>query len=435
MMNNHPPNQAPPPAPPDKRGTSKLLIYGLPLLLSLTVVGWLAFGLDPHGSGRDLLHNGWMPARLILAGDNPYAPDQARVHRLADPYLLPVAAGSTEFNSGAEYNAIYPYWAMLLQVPLGLLDFPAALIVWTLLSGLLLLVGLYLSLEAARWRAGLVFAPLLWAASLLLLGLAALFYVPTLLHFSLGQYSIIIFALLAVIYARPHANLLAPLALALTSMKPQLSGLVGAVILLGWLAARDWRKLVVALSSIATLYLVPAIFVPSAFSGWFSVNFVAQKQATRLAPASSSWWGLAYTWVGAWWVPVAALLSLLTLALLWQPLQWAIKARDTSAVLPLTIIVTLLVTPYTIGYDEVLLLLPFAHLWMLTQRSESGAARLLRYALLLWLTLLPLLQVQLVDLAQGNYVRIIQTLALLGLYYPITALRNEPSEELATADE
>ncbi len=404
------------------------LLYSLlPLLLCMTVVTWQAFGLDPHSNGRDFMHNGWIAGRLILEGQNPYNPNQQEVQRLAGSYLSTlIVDGSIGYNTGAAYNAVYPYWALLLQTPLGLLDFPLAFIIWTLLSGALLLTGLYVVLEGARRRLTMTPSPLVWSATLLGFGLAALVFVPTLLHFSLGQYSVIIFFLLGLLFLPAGGMLLAVSAFALATMKPQLSALPLAILLLGWLLLAR-RKAILSIVLTAALYLIPALFVPYAFSGWFSVNFLVQKQSTRLAPASSSWWGLAYAWAGHWWVWVAGALSLLTIALLIRPVQRAIAARDVTAVLPLAIIVTLMITPYTLGYDQVLLLLPFAWLWLRLQNDARLAARLLRYALLLWLTLLPLLQVELVDMVQSNYIRVIQTLALLILYYAVTKLKANPA--------
>jgi Glycosyltransferase family 87 len=426
------------PLPNEQRvSEASLLRYSLlPLLICELVVLWLAFSLNPRVEhGHDFIQNGWLPAKLILEGQNPYQPDQVVVHRLADPYMLPIAAGDTEFNSGPEYNAIYPYWVLLLQVPLGLLEFPAALIVWTIVSGTLLLAGLYLSLAAARRMLGITFAPPGWAGLVLLLGLVALFFAPTLLHIYLGQHSIIIFFLLALLFVGLNSRSLAiPVLIAITTMKPQLTALIIVAALLGWLLAQQWRKVAATLGSVALLYLAPLLFAPYSFSDWFSISFLAQKQSTRLAPASSSWWGLAYHWgarfIGSWWWLIALLLSALTLLLLIRPLRQAWAARDVRPVLPLMLIITLLVTPYTIAYDQVLLLLPFAWLWLRLPVARSWG-RIMQLCLLVWITLLPLLLAVLaVDVVQSNYIKVFQSLALLGLYYLITAATDVRGERI-----
>ena len=404
----------------------------LPLLLCMTVVVWMAFSADPHYTGNDFIHVSWVSARLILEGQNPYSPDQQEVRRIAGDYIgTLLAADGKNFTSGPTYYATYPYWALLLTLPLGLFSYPVALIIWSLINGILLLAGLYLAFLGAQQQIGRALPPPS-RAMLLVLGLAALLFAPALLHFYQGQYSIIIFFLLALLYAAlDRSSALIALPFALATMKPQLSGLALALIFVGWLAAVQWRKVVAALVALALLYMGPMLVAPGSMVDWFSVTFLVQKQATRNTAASSSWWGLAYAWTGHWWVWVAGALSLLTLALLIRPVQRAIAAKNVATVLPLAIIVTLMITPYTLGYDQVLLLLPFAWLWLRLQDDERTAARLLRYALLLWLTLLPLLQVELVDVVQSNYIRVIQTLALLGLYYAVTRLKANPTGVLS----
>src|SRR5207244_10617244 len=87
--------------------------YAVPFLLGMAVVAGLAFRLDPHVNGRDFMHNGWIPARLILVGENPYAPDQRRVRELAgDYYGTLLEDGGTNYNTGPTYNAVYPFWAL-----------------------------------------------------------------------------------------------------------------------------------------------------------------------------------------------------------------------------------------------------------------------------------------------------------------------------------
>lgn len=401
------------------------LAYSLiPLLLCMAIVTWQAFSADPHMSGRDFMHSGWISARLALEGENPYAPNQDEVRRLAGDYLTTLQAeGGRSYNTGATYVAVYPYWAILLQTPLGLLDFPTALLVWTLFSGMLLLAGLYLALSAARQRLDLTISPLMWAVMLLGFGLAALVFAPTVLHFSLGQYSLIIFFLLALLFLPNLGAPISGLAFALATLKPQLSALVLALLLFGWM---PWarRKVAWALGFITLLYLGPALFLPYTLTDWFKVNFLTNRQATNYAPVSSSWWGLADHWAaplpGQWWVAVAVALCGLTLLLLIAPLRSALAARDLQPLLPLVVIITLLLTPYTIAYDQVLLLLPLAWLW-LRLANGSRLTLLLRLSLLVWATALPLLLATLSALvvqgAGSNYIKVFQTIAMLGLYY------------------
>ena len=393
----------------------------LPLLLCMTVVGWQAFSADPHNTGRDFMHNGWIPARLILDGQDPYNPDQQEVRRIAGNYLgTLLAEGGQVYNTGRAYNAVYPYWVELLQLPLGLLDYPTALIVWILLGGAALMAGLFLAMSGARRRLAVPFSPLQWAITLLLFGLLALTFAPSILHMALGQYSVFILFLFALLYATsPQQEIIPSLVLAFATMKLQIAALVIALVLLDWLRQRQWRRLIIVFSAVAGLNLAPLIYNPAALSNWFTVNFMSQKQAIRAISAAPSWWGVADDLNRNSLIAIALPLSLLTLALLLPQLR---GKQDAVAALPLTLIVSLLVTFYTFSYDQVLLIIPFVYLWMRLQ-NRGGFAAVLRISLMLWITLLPLLAIVLSEWAANNCVRIVQTLALLGLYYLIVNLK------------
>ena len=394
--------------------------YAAAFLLGMAVVGGLAFRLDPHVNGRDFMHNGWIPARLILADENPYAPDQQRVRELAGDYLGTLLEdGGANYNTGPAYNAVYPFWALALQVPLGWLDFPTALIVWTLFSGAALVIAVLITLAAVRRMLGAPFGPRAWTGTCLAVTLIAVLFMPTCLHFFLGQYSALIFLALALAFRPGCSPGAGALAFALATMKPQLSALALGLMLLGWMAAAPGRAWSAAAAT-AALHLGPLAFFPHAVADWFSVNFLVQKQAYRLAPVSSSWWGAAYHgagWLGSRWWVVAAILSVSTLLLLLRPLRNVWRDGEWRSALPLTVIVTLLVTPYTIAYDQVLLLLPAVWLWMRVVVAGNRQARLVGLALLVWSTLLPMLLLFAMEAVHSNYVKVTQTLGLLGLYY------------------
>jgi len=404
---------------------------------------WLALSLEPTTNGQDFLENGWLPARLILLGDNPYQPDQATVHQLADRYTLATSdpIDQQQFNSGREYHAIYPYWALLAATPFSTLDFPLALRLWTLLNGLLLLLGGYLAFKAA----GGYFAPVLaWQAQLpllvlsgglalyLLAGVAYFVYRPAIANLYIGQHSIIIFALLALVYhlSRPVGDgvaqpasweVLSGIALALATFKPQLVGLVVLLALLVWLWGRRWRPVLGFVLTGLLLNLAPLLLAPTALADWLKVSFSGQQQATRMAPVATSWWGTSYNLTGGGWL-LAVVFSLLTLALLARPWWVAINSGRLANAMPLTVIVGLLITPYTLVYDQVLLLLPFAWLWLATGATNPRVAIYLRVSLLLWLTFLSVLLGAFVEDRYG-YRAVIQTASLLLLYGVVVYLR------------
>ncbi len=422
------------------------------VLLLLAPYLWLALSLEPTTNGQDFLENGWLPARLILAGDNPYQPNQATVHQLADRYTLATSDPITQqqFNSGRDYHAIYPYWALLAAVPFATLDFPLALRLWTLLNGLLLLLGGYLAFRAAgrsfapapTWQTHLPLLLLSGGLALYLLaGVAYFVYRPAIANLYIGQHSIIIFALLALVYYLSHPvgqaagqasrEVLAGIALALATFKPQLTGLVVLLALLVWLRRRSWRPILSFVLTGLLLNLAPLLLAPTSLADWLKVSFSGQQQATRMAPVATSWWGMSYNLTGGGWL-LAGGLSLLTLALLARPWWVAINSGLLANALPLTVIVGLLISPYTLVYDQVVLLLPFAWLWLAAGATNPRAAIYLRASLLLWLTFLSVLLGAFVESRYG-YRTVIQTASLLLLYGVVIYLRQPATRREPTA--
>lgn len=418
-----------------RRAATPLLL----LLLALPYL-WLALTLNPARHGQDFLENGWLPARLLTLGDNPYAPDSARVHQLADLYTPdrdPVTG--TQFNSGSSYHAIYPYWAMLAVTPLAALDFPTALIVWTVLGGLLLVVGLHLAMAASHrggrtdpaHTADWLPTPVLSLGLLLFLaaGSAYIVYRPALVNLYIGQHSLIVFALLAAVYylssqpadvvnGRTDGAWLLAVLLALAAFKPQLVALPVLLAVVVWLMGRRWLPVAVVVGVGASLYLGPLLFAPRSLGDWLAVSFQTQGQAVRMAPVATSWWGTSYNLAGGAWTIMAAAASLLTLLLLITPWRRAIRSGRIADALPLTVIIALLVSPYTLVYDQVLLLLPFATLWQRSGQAAGRTALYLRGALLLWLTVGSVVVGVYAGEGRG-YIAVVQPLTLLLLYYVV----------------
>ncbi len=393
--------------------------YAVPFVIGFVAVVRIAFTLDPHVNGRDFMHNGWIPARLILAGQNPYAPEQSLIPALAgDYYSTLLEEGTGLYNTGATYNAVYPYWAMLLQLPLGRLDFGVALRVWTVVSGALLVASIILVLAAMRNVADLRVTGCRWTFVCAAVTLIGVVFMPTMLHFALGQYSIVVLFALAVLFRRTAGTLANGAAFALLTIKPQLSGLAAALIALAWLARRS-RGAWWALATAGLLHVAPTLVLRDAVTDWFRVNFLVQRQAFRIIPVSSSWWGVAYhcrEWLGTGWWPMAAALCVMTVLPLKSVWGRVWNGEDWRHALPLTLIVTLLVTPYTIAYDQVLLLLPAIYLWTQLLVQDTPRAKLLGIALLVWATVLPTALLFAMRVASNNYVKVWQTITLLILW-------------------
>jgi len=172
------------------------------------------------------------------------------------------------------------------------------------------------------------------------------------------------------------------------------------IVLIGlWaLSRRRWIIPAGAVASLAALLGVPALFYPWSLDGWLGVVFGGQ--ATSQVQVSASVWGVAYQWFGgtSLWLPLAGLITVAGLLFL-VPHWWRDLKDKTSAVplsLPLTLCTGLIISPYMLGYEHVLLLFPALVIlaWaglpgeQATPQAERSA-RLWRVAVFTWLGLLP----------------------------------------------
>jgi hypothetical protein len=407
------------------------------------VVLWLVFALMALGFSfqwtagtsvhNDFTQNVWLPSRLVLNGANPYKPTRSQV----DAALGDYKSAFEGFNSGSSYHFIYPIWVALVMAPFGAAPLVGATAVWRAANIVLLVWGIGGVLRSTgRTYRSIRPASIAALAVALLLGLV---YRESILTVYLGQFAIIEFGLLAAIWGwllssgelgpgrRAWGDALVGVALAVLATKPQAVGLAVLLVALWALSRRRWVIPAAAAVGLAALLLVPALFYPWSLGDWFSVAFGGQ--ASSQVQVSASVWGLSYQWLQnsggtPIWLPVAALLSLAGLLLLVP--MWRRDLRDKVSYVPLSLLVTLcinsVISPYMLGYEHVVLLLPalvflsYAGLPGEHATPEAASsARLWRLGIFTWLGLLPFIVVALQAVLEREYPAILQSASLLVL--------------------
>jgi hypothetical protein len=418
----------------------------LPLRIILWSVGfgialWVAL-LYGAGAGvhNDFTQNVWLPARLLLDGANPYFPTHAEV----DAALGAYASEFTVFNSGTDFHFIYPVWVAIVMLPFGVLPLAVATAVWRALNLLLLVwsVGAVLRASNPAFRAT---TPVAIGALLLTIALA-LFYRESLLTLIIGQFSIIELALLVGVWGwlirsrqmdareRLGGDILSGLALAVLATKPQAVGLV-VVLLCIWAITR--RRVAIpasALLCLGALLLLPLLFYPTSLGDWLRVVFGGQ--AASQAEVSASVWGVSYHLLGEGspWRLVALVLSIVGIVA-FLPFAWR-DLRDRTSPLPFSLLLALcinsVISPYMLGYEHVLLLLPALVLLAAAgvpngQTEPRSGGKSLRFAMYIWMAILPLLVVSLQGGLEKEWPAIAQSVPILMILW-ITRLRWEERE-------
>ena len=418
---------------------------GVPVRAALWVASFaVVFWLCVQWTATTTLHNDftqnvWLPSRLVLDGYNPYHPLRSQVDASLGQYssVFAIPGPQNDFNSGDIYHFIYPIWVALALAPFAALPLATATALWRALNVLLLVWGVGKMLRSSN-PAFKSLAPPAIAAT----GVTALLCVlPTFregfLTLLVGQFSIIEFGLLAAIWGwlvssaslseqrRMMGDTLVGVALAVLATKPQAVGL--PVLLLGiWALSR--RRFAIPLSaavSLAALLVIPNLIYPWSLRDWFSV--MAGGQAGSQAQVSASVWGVAYHWLGggSTWIVVSVVLGAACIVAM-LPRWWSDIKDRTSPVplsLPLTLCINSVISPYMLGYEQVVLLVPalifLAAAGLPGSQADPRKARdsmMWRLAIYSWLAVLPLVVV-VAQAALGGleYPAIAQSLAMLAL--------------------
>jgi hypothetical protein len=286
-------------------------------------------------TGRDFVAF-WAAADLALQNEAAAVYDPTQLH------AVEVAA-----IGGQTYPMawIYPPPALLLVLPLGLLPYPAALVLWLLLplAGLALLLRRLVPHPLTPWV-----APLFTGIGQCL---------------AMGQTGVISALLLGVgLLALDRRPLLAGCCFGLLACKPQLALLVGPALLIGGY----WRAVAAMAAAVAALGLV----------SWFAFGTAAWQAFLATLPQATAWlehgsapyyalmatvFGAArlagISAAGAYAMQLPASLGALA-AVVWiwrRPLPLSVRGSVLAAAIPLA-------TPYGFSYDLALLSLPLAWL-------------------------------------------------------------------------
>ena len=317
------------------------LIWILPGLLFLGIVCYAVANLivnsiDYHNND---FFTFWLAGHMVIQGGDPYSPTQW-------------VAGHHEFGVTWIPNQayVYPLPLSLLFAPLGLLSLYQAYIVWVALSILMILAALILLL-GTQAGSGRVAIPLVTGI---------IFFRPTILTLFNGQISgwiLLLLTITAYLWEKGKWEW-GSLVLPLLMLKPNLGAPL--VLLLGlWLLVKKRYQAILAMAFMGMILLVIGFLQnPHWVSDYWSIG------NTKLAETfggSPTVWGLAALISHNQITATLIIGSLAGLIILFGFFHACLPGRTALrplSVLALAVCVTLLVTPYTWTYDQLLLVLP-----------------------------------------------------------------------------
>ncbi len=285
----------------------------------------------------------WMAGKLILQGKNPYD-------------MVAWGEGFQQFNLGFLLTPVflYPLPLALLLAPLGWLPFQSAYIFWVTLSLLMNIASLaiLLSLEASPRRKFFIIP----------LFIGIMLFRPTILTLTQGQVSgLFLFALAWIAFLWQKGKWFwGGFLLGLLALKPNLGLILIGLVVVWLLLNKKWAGLCGTLASGLFLLIAGLIYNP----GWvIQYLHVGSNKLAETFGGSPTVWGLgaliSHNQISATLI-IGSLAGLLILFVFFRALLRAHANLQPLSLLALAVSVTLLVTPYTWTYDQLLLILPLS---------------------------------------------------------------------------
>ena len=307
-------------------------------------VGYLTNGTD--------FSSFWMAGKLILQGKSPYD-------------IVAWGEGFHQFELGFLLTPVflYPLPLALLLAPLGMLPFHSAYIVWVMLSQLMIIVSLaiLLTLEINP-RRKLFIIPLF---------IEIVLFRPTILTLIQGQLSgLFLFALVWIAFFWQKGKWFwGGILLGLLALKPNLGFMVIVLVAFWLLLNKNWTALYGTLVSGIFLLIAGLMYNPAWVMQYLHIG------NTKLAETfggSPTVWGMGALISHNRAVATLIFGSLAGIVILFGFFRTLLHSHTTLrpvSVLALAVSVTLLVTPYTWTYDQLLLTLPLTTVILAMDRS------------------------------------------------------------------
>jgi hypothetical protein len=334
---------------------------------------------------------------MVTHGGDPYSP----VQWVAGHH----AFGVTWIPNQAY---VYPLPLSLLFAPLGLLSLKQAYIAWVALSELMILAALVLLLSArADSRFGKVFLPLL---------VGMIFFRPTILTLFNGQISGWLLLLLAgtVILWEKGKWEWGSLLLPFLMLKPNIGAPLLVLLGLWLLFQKRYRSILVIASGLLTLLIIGLLQNPHWVTDYWAIGNLKVAETFGGSPTV---WGLGYLVCrhnAGCTLGFGGIASLLLVAgFLWLILP---RRADISplSLIALAATLTLLITPYTWTYDQLLIILPVVDITL--TMDKSGVRFALVSTLFLGLDIFVVLLLFLDVILRVEILNAVIPLVILGLY-------------------
>lgn len=290
---------------------------------------------------------------LFIRGINPYDSSVTETIQYGIYGRL-----ATSFEDQVGY--VYPPFSLLAVLPTAWMSYPWAQSYWMAFNLVLLFIGIKVATKK----------PPLWLFA------SVIFFYPVSRGIILGQFSLMIGAMLLIAYAllcrENPSNLQQWMAgglLAWCSMKPQLVILILGFFLLVVIQRKLWRAFIGFFAGAVFLLGISWIFVPTWFTDWIKL-ITAYVGYVPIQPILGEWLkGVGLNWSATWLTITLLIIGIsgtIFLVLGW----WKKKVPDYALIGWLFLIGQLVEpNPYSLASDQIVFLLPLV-LWITNGKGQ-----------------------------------------------------------------
>lgn len=326
------------------RGSSKReAVIRLILAAATIVLAALILAIQsplPSNIGKIDFRAYWSASSLLRQGLNPS--DPALIYRVERELT-----GWRESYPEMTWN---PPWLLVLLTPLTVLGFDRAAWWWMLINIALVFVSAIVlwRFDAAKERT----SRREWIGPLV-----AFAYSPTLIALIAGQVNILVLAgMVAYLFFRLRSHgTMAGIALALTTVKPQLVYITVPILVLDWLSQRKWRPVAAFALTLILLTGLALALRPGLVFEYGKTMGAAQL----LEWETPTLGGVLHLTLGWGWAKLMGLAVLPVCVLAW----WRSRsAWDVRTLVDITVLLSVITAPFGWSYDFVMLLLPLSRI-------------------------------------------------------------------------
>jgi len=325
-----------------------LLIFLSAFILGFLFLGWLKFSVAPNywPIGVDV-YPLWVGTQAFWSHQSPYSPE---IDLQTQAYVYGRPATPEEDSFGF----YYPAYVAVILAPLSLITVELAAILWPSFMWAIWVT----SIAAITLLMPKRLSPLLWA----LVIFSLLLYRPFLLSVLNGQYGIIVVGclILSWLMIQRERDFIAGVFLALATIKPSLAMIPVALAVVWSLFTGRARVALGVVCSLGVLLLVSFTMI-----GWWIPEFI--QQLGEYSRNLGNWTGKdIFTLPGLIWLIASAILIGLGYY------EYRIGRKFPYNLFLGGILINLAITPHTLEYDLVILVLPLLFLMPVLSKSVLG---------------------------------------------------------------